>query len=67
MTGPILETGRLRLRPFARDDVDTLFTHWRNDDVLRWLWDGRKVERDEVVDIVEESIAAFANGRAGGL
>jgi RimJ/RimL family protein N-acetyltransferase len=65
MTGPILETARLRLRPFARDDVDTLLVHWRNEDVLRWLWDGRRVERDEVVAIVEESIDAFANGRAG--
>ena len=65
MTGPVLETARLRLRPFTRDDVDELLAHWRNADVLRWLWDGREVERDEVVDIVEESIAAFANGRAG--
>jgi ribosomal-protein-alanine N-acetyltransferase len=65
MTGPILETARLRLRPFTRDDVDVLLAHWRNEDVRRWLWDGRVVERDEVVDIVEESIAAFANGRAG--
>jgi ribosomal-protein-alanine N-acetyltransferase len=65
MTGPILETARLRLRPFTRDDVDALLAHWRNEDVLRWLWDGREVERDEVVDIVEESIEAFANGRAG--
>jgi ribosomal-protein-alanine N-acetyltransferase len=65
VTGPILTTARLRLRPFARDDVDRLIAHWRNDDVRRWLWDGRTVERAEVVDIVEESIAAFASGRAG--
>ncbi len=65
MTGPILETARLRLRPFTRADVDTLLTHWRNDDVRRWLWDGRVVERKEVVDVVEESIASFASGRAG--
>jgi [ribosomal protein S5]-alanine N-acetyltransferase len=65
MTGPILETARLRLRPFTRDDVDMLLAHWRDEDVRRWLWDGREVERHEVVDIVEESIATFANGRAG--
>jgi ribosomal-protein-alanine N-acetyltransferase len=65
MSGPVLETARLRLRPFERDDVDTLLAHWRNEDVRRWLWDGRVVERDEVVDVVEESIGAFANGRAG--
>jgi RimJ/RimL family protein N-acetyltransferase len=65
VTGPVLATARLRLRPFARDDVDTLLAHWRNEDVRRWLWDGRVVERDEVVDVVEESIGAFANGRAG--
>ena len=65
MTGPVLETPRLRLRPFVRDDVDTLLAHWRNEDVRRWLWDGREVERDEVVDVVEESIASFESGRAG--
>ena len=65
MTGPILETARLRLRPFTRDDTETLLAHWRNEDVRRWLWDGREVERDEVVDIVEESIVAFASGSAG--
>jgi RimJ/RimL family protein N-acetyltransferase len=64
-TGPTLETARLRLRPFVPDDVDTLVAHWRNEEVLRWLWDGRQVERDEVVAMVEESIDAFANGRAG--
>jgi hypothetical protein len=65
MTGPILETARLRLRPFPRDDVDMLVTHWRKEDVRRWLWDGRVVEREEVVDVVEESIGSFAAGRAG--
>jgi RimJ/RimL family protein N-acetyltransferase len=65
MTGPVLETARLRLRPFVHDDVDTLLMHWRNEDVRRWLWDGREVERDEVVDVVEESIGAFESGRAG--
>jgi [ribosomal protein S5]-alanine N-acetyltransferase len=65
MTGPILETARLRLRPFTREDTETLLAHWRNEDVRRWLWDGREVERDEVIGIVEESIVAFASGRAG--
>ena len=59
MTAPLLETGRLRLRPFAPGDVDVLYAQWTDPDVRRYLWDGRVIERDEVVAVVEESIGAF--------
>jgi len=65
MSEVVLETARLRLRPFTADDVGRLHRHWIAPDVRRWLWDGREVARDEVVAIVDESRAAFAAGGAG--
>lgn len=61
----VLETERLRLRPFARDDVDALHVQWTEPAVLRYLWDGRVMERDDVAAIVEESIASFAARKIG--
>jgi len=65
MSEVVLETARLRLRPFTADDVGRLHRHWIAPDVRRWLWDGREVSRDEVVAIVDESRAAFAAGGVG--
>ena len=59
MSAPILETERLRLRPFAPADVDVLHAQWTDPDVRRYLWDGRVIAREEVVAVVDESIAAF--------
>jgi RimJ/RimL family protein N-acetyltransferase len=65
MTAALLETERLRLRPFARHDVDALHAQWTVPDVRRYLWDGRVIERDEVVAVVEESLASFDARRFG--
>ena len=65
MTAPLLETPRLRLRPFAREDVGALHAQWTAPDVRRYLWDGRIIDRHEVVAVVEESIAAFAERGLG--
>jgi RimJ/RimL family protein N-acetyltransferase len=65
VTVPILETPRLRLRPFAHDDVDVLYAQWTDPDVRRYLWDGRVIARDEVLAVVDESIAAFASRGSG--
>jgi RimJ/RimL family protein N-acetyltransferase len=65
MSEVVLETARLRLRPFTADDVGRLHRHWIAPDVRRWLWDGREVARDEVVAFVDESRAAFAAGGVG--
>ena len=65
MTALVLESERLRLRPFAPDDVDALHAQWTAPEVRRYLWDGRVIERDEVVAVVEESVAAFTDGRLG--
>jgi RimJ/RimL family protein N-acetyltransferase len=65
MTGPVLETERLRLRPFARDDTDLLHAHWTHPDVRRYLWDGAIIERAQAAAVVEESLATFAARRFG--
>jgi RimJ/RimL family protein N-acetyltransferase len=65
MSGPILETDRLRLRPFAPADVDVLHAQWTHPDVRRYLWDGRVIARDEVVAVVDESVAAFESRGVG--
>src|SRR5262249_2080672 len=65
MSDACLETPRLRLHPFARRDVDALHAQWLDPDVRRHLWDGRVIARDEVVAVVNESIASFATRRFG--
>jgi len=35
-----IETGRLRLRPFTRGDVDAVFAYRRREDVAHYLFDG---------------------------
>jgi RimJ/RimL family protein N-acetyltransferase len=65
MSAHILHTPRLRLRPFAPGDVDTLHAHWTDPDVRRWLWDGNVIAREQAVAIVEESVAAFERRRFG--
>lgn len=59
------ETRRLRLRPFDRGDVDALHAQWTQPDVRRYLWDGAVIPREQVVAVVEESIASFAERRVG--
>jgi RimJ/RimL family protein N-acetyltransferase len=49
MPAPILETARLRLRPFTYADVDVLHAQWTDPDVRRYLWDGRVVAEPEGV------------------
>lgn len=60
MTAPVLQTARLRLRPFAAGDVDVLHAHWTDPDVRRYLWDGVVIPREQVVAVIEESASAFA-------
>lgn len=60
MEGARLRTARLLLRPFAPPDADALHALWTQEDVRRYLWDGKVVAREQVAAIVEESIASFA-------
>ena len=52
-----IETSRLRLRPFAADDLDALFAYQSRDDMTRYLyWDARN--REEVREALERKITA---------
>jgi RimJ/RimL family protein N-acetyltransferase len=54
-----IETSRLRLRPFATDDLDALFSYQSRDDVTRYLlWGSRS--REEVRHALELKVAATA-------
>ena len=53
-------TERLRLVPCSPRHVDELLHLWSDPDVGRWLWDGREPKLDEVVELVAESTANFA-------
>lgn len=76
MTGPVLLTPRLALRPCTLADVPALHALWIDPDVRRWLWDGMVIPEASARDVVEESLATFAargfgqwvvNVREGGL
>ena len=60
---PIL-TARLRLRPIAAADLDTLHAMWTDPDVRRYLWDDIVLPRERAEEIVAAMVAgAERNGR----
>jgi len=60
MSDDVLTTRRLRLRPFAREDVDALHAHWTHPEVRRYLWDGLVISREQAAEVVTASLASFA-------
>ena len=58
---PVLTTERLRLRPIAHDDVPALHCFWTDPAVRKYLWDNVIIPREQVVAIVDESMASFAS------
>jgi RimJ/RimL family protein N-acetyltransferase len=55
----IIETTRLWLRPFAREDVGVLHRMWTDPDVRRYLWDDKVISRDRAAGEVEDSMTSF--------
>ncbi len=53
-----LETGRLRLRPMTRDDIDAVHAMHAREDVTRYLTHGPRT-REEVAETVERLAAAL--------
>ena len=43
---PLIETGRLRLRPFKADDIGSLARIWADDEVVRFIG-GQKLSRED--------------------
>lgn len=63
---PVLQTGRLVLRPFAPADEETLFGLWNEPDVRRFLWDDQPVARETVREQIAQSGEDF-RARGHGL
>lgn len=55
----ILETDRLRMRPLAESDVDAMEHFCTNPEVRRYLWDDQILERNAVVEIIDNSRTSF--------
>ena len=60
MSGPVLLTPRLALRPCTLADVPALHALWQDPDVRRWLWDDVPIPEASARDVVQESLATFA-------
>jgi RimJ/RimL family protein N-acetyltransferase len=54
-----LATTRLLLVPFGREDADALHAQWNDPDVGRWLWDGERVSRETVDEVIAGSQSSF--------
>lgn len=59
---PTLTTERLTLTPAAPDDLDALWALWTDADVRRFLWDDRAVTREEAAGVLDDCLAAAADG-----
>lgn len=57
-----LTTERLALRPSADEDLDDLWTLWRDRDVRRFLWDDREISRDEAAATLADCLALAERG-----
>ena len=60
-----METERLKLRPFAADDLDDLHAMWTDPDVRRYLWDNRELSREDTAAIIEQSVGLQKDEGAG--
>ncbi len=54
-----IETARLRLRPYTRNDLDALHRLWTDPDVRRYLFDDKILTREWVAAEIEHSLASF--------
>lgn len=54
-----IETARLRLRPFTREDVDELHRLFVEPGVRKFLWDDEVIPRERTESVIETSIASF--------
>ena len=63
MTQPVLTTKRLLLEPATFEDLDLLWALWTIPDVLRYLFDGATMTRDEARDHLAQGVSQNNQGR----
>jgi ribosomal-protein-alanine N-acetyltransferase len=56
----LIETARLRMRPFELCDTDEMHRLWTDPAVRKFLWDDIVITRDRAAQVVRESLALFA-------
>src|SRR5215216_5435827 len=65
MASPIIETTRLKLRPFTTGDVGDLHGLWTDPGVRKYLWDDEVISREQVASVVDESMSLFEASNFG--
>lgn len=55
----LLETARLRLRPYGEGDLDALHDLWIDERVRRYLWDDVVIPRDLAESTMRDAIESF--------
>ena len=55
----IIETARLRLRPFRPQDVDELHKLFVEPGVRRFLWDDEVIPKERAGSVIETSVSSF--------
>ena len=56
----IIQTARLRLRPYCHADVDQLHALWTEPGVRRYLCDDLVISREQAVDVVASGVIDWA-------
>ena len=62
---PVLETGRLVLRPITSEDVPAMYPMFNDPGVRRYLWDDKPVSFEATRSVVEASARDFSERGAG--
>lgn len=65
MPDHVLETTRIKLSPFTRDDAPSLHAHWTAPEVRQFLWDDKIISLELVDEVIEASINCFLDRGAG--
>ncbi|MBL8189300.1 MAG: GNAT family N-acetyltransferase [Acidobacteria bacterium] len=60
MSFPIIETARLRLQPFTKEDTDNLHQMWIDPAMRKYLWDDLVIPYETAVEVVQASFDSFA-------
>lgn len=61
----IIRTPRLLLRPWVREDVDSLHVLWTAPEVRRYLWDDTVITREIVEQLMESSLRTASQSGIG--